>query len=740
MRKALLSVLLLLLLLFSVACDPVQDTPQEQNSSTQAEYTTAGDSTQPESGQDDKDEDKEKYDMQAMSEDEKNYVEGEYIVGFTEDLPKAERMALYSDFLPVEHVDSFELINADLVRIDEEDSDMLMSLEDDPYVEYIEPNYIFQSFSGPITEDDYARHQWAIKNYGQSINNSVGVRGIDINAEEAWQIQKGCSSVIVAVLDTGIDYNHPDLEDSMWRNEDERLDGRDTSGTGYIDDVMGWDFYHHINDVYDNARADSHGTHIAGIIAATKNSGGVAGIAPNVQIMPLKFLGPFGGRTSHVIQGITYATNQGALIVNCSFGGPNFSQALKDAMRYSGLLYVVAAGNSAADIDRWPASYPAAYDLDNIISVSSVNNRGQVSYFSNYGQHTIEVAAPGEHIYSTFPEQRYGYASGTSMATPYVAGIAALVASQGITDPLEIRERVLESARDNPFSTLDNRVITGGMVEAALALGAEPTRPEPKPDPEPAPDPEPDPEPEPEPDPDPEPSPEPPPDPDDPRPGPGDPWEPVERIILEERSIFMYDTEPYQVKATAYPDEDAPLHYNLSGRNASQIARVTDTGRIVPFGDYNLRDGVQLMLSIRADSGVHKTVPVKIEQEYIPVNNFSIIDTMHVNQSTVKFHPGDGGASGPIRATVHHIYPSYATNQDVVIKDADDGIIGIEGDYIIPYKNGTGTFYIYSVCEMENKPDARVHEVRVHVELRDPVIRAYKEAGFHDVGKNMEKD
>jgi subtilisin family serine protease len=374
-----------------------------------------------------------------------------------------------------------QIINAQLVSPAgsfraQSQSSLLEEIAKDPAVEYVEPDYCLYPMGTPISQDADASLLWGLKNYGQSIDGNVGVAEVDINLEGVWQVTEGNPEVLVAIIDTGIDIRHPDLSHSIWINQGEIPDnGVDDDNNGLIDDLNGWDFVHDDKSVYDSASEDAHGTHCAGIISAAHDLLGVVGVAPGVKILPLKFMNASGGSTSDAISAIEYAARAGAKIVNCSWGGSDSSQALQDAIGGSDMIFVTAAGNvdsgeSPKDIDDFPL-YPASFDLDNIIAVAAVDNMGNLTSFSNYGYNSVDVAAPGKSIYSTRPDNKYGFLNGTSMATPYVSGVAALLASTGINDNALIKQRILDSAVHNPLSSLSNKILTGGMVDALEALG-----------------------------------------------------------------------------------------------------------------------------------------------------------------------------------------------------------------------------------------------------------------------------
>ena len=259
------------------------------------------------------------------------------------------------------------------------------------------------------------------------------------NALAAWQLTQGSRDIVVAVVDTGIDAGHSDLKNNLWRNPGEigkdkngrnkATNGIDDDNNGYIDDVHGWNFVHNNNKLNDN---HGHGTHIAGIIGAEgDNKIGVTGVAPKVSIMVLKYFDPRapGNNLVNTIKAFEYAVKMNAHIINYSGGGLEFSspefKAVEKAQQ-KGILFVAAAGNERSNSD-FNKYYPADYDLDNIISVTALNPTLRVLSSSNYGVHTVDIAAPGENIYSTIPGNAFGPMTGTSQATAFVSGLAALL-------------------------------------------------------------------------------------------------------------------------------------------------------------------------------------------------------------------------------------------------------------------------------------------------------------------------
>lgn len=332
-------------------------------------------------------------------------------------------------------------------------------------VEFAEPNYIVSIAT--IPNDANFSNLWGLHNTGQS----GGTNDADIDMVETWDIMTDSSSVICAIIDTGVDYNHEDLAANMWKNPGEIAgNGIDDDGNGFIDDVMGWDFANNDNDPFDD---NSHGTHVAGTIGAVgNNSIGVAGVSWNSKIMALKFLkGSGSGSTSDAISAIEYATMMGAKITNNSWGGGGFSQALKDAITAAdaaGVLFVAAAGNNGTNNDSSP-HYPSSYDLPNIISVAATDSNDNLASFSNFGVSSVDIAAPGVSIYSSTPNNGYSSKSGTSMATPHVAGAATLMMAQfpALTN-IEIKERMFSTV--DAIASLNGIVTTNGRLNVNNAI------------------------------------------------------------------------------------------------------------------------------------------------------------------------------------------------------------------------------------------------------------------------------
>lgn len=352
-----------------------------------------------------------------------------------------------------------------------------------------EPNYIVETTRG--SDDPYLGSLWGMA---------------AIQAPSAWDVTTGSPSVTVAVVDTGIEYTHPDLAANIATNPGEvPANGVDDDQNGFVDDVYGYDF---INNDANPMDDHFHGTHCAGTIGAVGNNGtGVAGVAWDVKLMPVKVLSGTGsGSIASVVAGINYAVNRGVKIVSMSLGTSSYSQTMENAIdnaRQHGVLIVAAAGNSGQNSDMYPL-YPAASSLDNVISVAASSQSDTLASFSNYGAVSVDLAAPGVNILSTTLSAGYGYASGTSMATPHVAGMAAILKS--VNPALaysEIKAALIQGVDLLP--AFSGKTVSGGRANLyrTLALVSPSPTPNPTepPDETPAPDPTTTPEPTPTPDP-----------------------------------------------------------------------------------------------------------------------------------------------------------------------------------------------------------------------------------------------
>jgi subtilisin family serine protease len=343
-------------------------------------------------------------------------------------------------------------------------------------VEFAEPDYILRAYVSPNDPAYLDGTLWGL-------HNSFSLGAADIHAPEAWDETPSATNVIVAVVDSGVRYTHEDLADNMWVNPGEIPDnGIDDDQNGIIDDVHGFNAITGSGEPTDEA---GHGTHVAGIIGAVGNNGkGSVGVAWRVQLMALKFLDRDGeGPTSDAIECIDYARAHGAQVINASWGSTAKSRSLQRAIERAqadGIIFVTAAGNDTRNTDRLP-DYPAGYALDNVISVAATDRADQLAEFSNYGQATVDLAAPGVEIYSCWNTSGRAYQaiSGTSMAAPYVAGVFALLRSRHPSASYQDLIAALLSSAD-PLESLQGTSVTGGRLNAARALEAlRPLSPEP---------------------------------------------------------------------------------------------------------------------------------------------------------------------------------------------------------------------------------------------------------------------
>lgn len=352
---------------------------------------------------------------------------------------------------------------------------MVEELNQDPEVEYAEPNYIVRSQSlgspeGPILTMS------EVKIASEGTLGSTTQTSAPIDLWNAWaEMSADKEAPIVAVIDTGIDLNHDVFVESgaIWTNPGEIPDnGIDDDGNGYIDDVHGWNFVTNTPNPTDD---EGHGTHVAGIVLGTTQDLMADPLAEaKIRIMPIKFLDNSGsGSTSAAIQAIYYAVNNGAKVLSNSWGGGGYSNALLDAIAYSyekGRIFVAAAGNSANDNDRRP-TYPANYGVPNVISIAATSDLDALAGFSNYGAQTVHMGAPGVRILSTYPGNTFTRLSGTSMATPFVSGLAALmVREQPEMNGYQVRNIIFQGAE--PISSLVQKTYTQSRLNVYHALAA----------------------------------------------------------------------------------------------------------------------------------------------------------------------------------------------------------------------------------------------------------------------------
>ena len=407
------------------------------------------------------------------SSNEVAYVPGEVVVKVKKGL--MGKFLGKKSLLKADLKKSMNLIAGDFVVLkttSKSTHSLISDLKKFPEVLYAEPNFIYKAINS--TNDPLAGKLWGLTNTGNNEpdrnggnSGSAGVAGADINADKAWTITKGSKNVVIAIIDTGIDYNHADLKDNIWVNTKEIAGNKiDDDANGYIDDIHGWNAYAKNGNPMDG---NSHGTHCAGTIGAKHGNGvGVAGVMDNVSMMAVKFLSDEGsGNLADAVVAIDYATKMNVDIMSNSWGGGGFSQALEDSIKAAknqGILFVAAAGNDGTNNDAAP-HYPSNYQVDNVISVAAYTNQDSLASFSCFGKRTVHVAAPGHNILSTVPGNSYKVFSGTSMATPHISGVLGLLmASEGRQDVKAVRERLM--ATSVPGAAYRKTTVAGGRVDA----------------------------------------------------------------------------------------------------------------------------------------------------------------------------------------------------------------------------------------------------------------------------------
>jgi subtilisin family serine protease len=410
------------------------------------------------------------------------YAPGEILVKFKEGLSREYTGGIYRS-LGFKALEQARKLPIDRIKIPDGWSvqEAVSFYRADPDVEYAEPNYIRRALLTP--NDPHFNQLWGLHNTGQT----GGAQDADMDAPEAWDIQRHCSGLVIAVPDTGADLDHEDLKESIWRNTGEDwLDGspgnngKDDDLNGKVDDYWGWDFVNDDNEPSDDNDTSYHGTHVAGIISARgNNSVGITGVCWSASLMILKILDEDGiGYLSSELAAIQYAMDNGAKIINLSLGAPGYSESEYEAIksaRDAGVLVIAAAGNGGYDSigddndETDTAEYPASYSLDNIISVTATDENDGLPSWANYGLSSVDVAAPGVDIYGTKAGNEYQYLSGTSMATASVSGLAALVwAYHGGLTSAQVKAGILNGV--DPKSSLEGKILTSGRINAFTSL------------------------------------------------------------------------------------------------------------------------------------------------------------------------------------------------------------------------------------------------------------------------------
>ncbi len=409
---------------------------------------------------------------------DKEHVAGQLIVKFHEGLTPAQMEMTLKGF-EGRKVREFRASKAQLVSFSASTGDDSLALIGqkllaDPRVKYVEANTILHADRMP--NDPQFNQLYGLHNEG----TDGGKAGADIDAPQAWDVTTGSRNVLVGVIDTGVDYTHPDIMPNYWSNPgetgvaadgtDKISNGVDDDANGFIDDWRGWDFANNDNDPLDD---NNHGTHVAGTIGGQGDDGvGVVGVNWNVSIVGLKFLtGAGSGTLEGAVMAIEYGTKLGVTLTSNSWGGGGYSETMEAAIREAGeqgVLFIAAAGNDGTDNDVDP-HFPSSYDLDNVISVAATDRNDAIADFSCFGLNSVDLGAPGVDIVSSIPGNKYDKYSGTSMATPHVSGAAALVkAAYPDATAAQIKARLLNTA--DPVDSLAGKTVTGGRLNVASAL------------------------------------------------------------------------------------------------------------------------------------------------------------------------------------------------------------------------------------------------------------------------------
>jgi subtilisin family serine protease len=438
------------------------------------------------------------------------FVPGEVLVRFRSDAaaksaelaPMSLRQSDDGGLVTFRHFEGSDIVRGlRLASVDAASTlEAVAELASRPDVLYAEPNYVRRKLALP--NDPGFKDMWALRNIGQTTpigypdETAAGIPGVDIDAESAWNVTQGSESVVVGIVDEGIDFNHPDLAANIWTNPSDDAD------LGFPGDIHGWDFYHNDATVFDNpsnasgpTAPDSHGTHVAGTIGAVGNNGrGVTGVNWRVKLMSLKILGP-DDKTSDppapsnvalTIRAYSYAkqmrerwrTSGGTRganlrVLNNSYGGSGKSQAELDsikALAQENILFVAASGNDTTDNFSSP-KYPSNYDATNLISVAATDHNDKLASYSNYGARAVSIGAPGSAILSTTPGNSYAYFWGTSMAAPHVTGAAALICAANPNITLSQLRGALAFTGDR-VAALDGKTTTGRRLNVANAVAS----------------------------------------------------------------------------------------------------------------------------------------------------------------------------------------------------------------------------------------------------------------------------
>lgn len=405
---------------------------------------------------------------------QKNYVEGEILIKYNENLldlkntTQSMQMYTFNNSSSLEVKENILPQNISVVKIKDGSSveEKILELKNNPKVEYAQPNYIYQLFSTPTPPNDtHWNLLWGLSNLGQEVNGVVGTVGADINVLGAWDFNVDGNNIVVAVIDSGVAYNHPDLLENMW-------DGSDCVDDNNVLIDSGCKYgYNYTNDNNDPIPVHSdHGTHVAGTIAAVRdNNLGIVGVAPKAKIMALRTdIDSINLSTDAIIKSINFAKYNGVHIINASFGGSSENTLMKQAIENFNGLFIAAAGNDTSNNDTNPI-FPCNFDLNNIICVAATDQNDNLATFSNFGENNVHVGAPGVNIYSTITPQNYVFKNGTSMATPHVSGLAALIWSYNLDlNYIDVKNIILKSGDD--LTSLDEKTITGKRINSYTAI------------------------------------------------------------------------------------------------------------------------------------------------------------------------------------------------------------------------------------------------------------------------------
>jgi subtilisin family serine protease len=408
-------------------------------------------------------------------------VPGEAIVSFLDDTPDDQLQLLVDNAISMADAPesrSIGLAGLNMFHIRSRSMNtraLLNMLSRVGRVKFAEPNYIYQTTV--IPNDTNFGSLWGLRNTGQTISGQVGIADADIDADEAWDVSTGSANIVVGVIDTGVDYNHPDLAANIWSAPSSFTV---TVGGQTITCPAGSHGFNAVSNTCTPLDDNNHGTHCSGTIGGRGNNGaGVAGVNWNTRIMGLKFLSASGsGNTADALECIQFAIQAKQIfgsgadlrVLSNSWGGGGFSQALLDAINAAnnaGMLFVAAAGNSNSNNDVTP-HYPSSYNAPNVLAVAATDNRDNKSSFSSFGATSVDMGAPGTAIFSTVRNGGFATFSGTSMATPHVAGAAALVLSSCSLSTANLKANLMNNT--DPITALSGRTVTGGRLNVNRAI------------------------------------------------------------------------------------------------------------------------------------------------------------------------------------------------------------------------------------------------------------------------------